>query len=248
MGDPVDDPIAMRHTATVLDTYRITPRVKGFRLRVPGHEFDHGAGQHTTVRFEADGEAVERPYTPTNRPGTDELLVAIKRYDGGVASTCMHGKDRGDEVTLGPLEGNLALADPDRDAAFLSTGTGITAMVALARRQLAVGDGDAHFVHGEKRAETLIFRGALNELAADEPALELTFTLSDPGPDWTGPTGYVQSHLVDLFEDFETRDFYVCGVPEMVVETTATLAELGTPPERIHTEGWEDGAVEDVGS
>ena len=69
----------MTHTAEVVDVYPITPDVNGFRLRVPGHEFDFEPGQHTTVRFESAGETVVRPYTPTNLPGTEELTLEIGR-------------------------------------------------------------------------------------------------------------------------------------------------------------------------
>lgn len=235
----------MTHTATVVDTYDVTPRVKGFRLRVPGHTFDHDPGQHTTVRFESGDEEVVRPYTPTNLPGGAELTLAVKRYEDGLASSYLHQKRPGDEVTLGPLEGNLTLADPDRDVAFLSTGTGVTPMLALCRQYLAEGTGDAHFVHGETDESSLICRAELNALAAQHPDLDLTFTLSDPNWQWTGRAGYVQEHLDDLFDDLAERDYYLCGVPQMVVDTTDRLAELGVPDERIHSEGWEDGAVED---
>ena len=85
----------MTHEATVVDTYQITPRVKGFRLRVPGHEFEYDPGQHTTIRFESGNERIVRPYTPTNLPGTEELAPTIKRYDDGLASSCT----RSDRVT-----------------------------------------------------------------------------------------------------------------------------------------------------
>lgn len=109
----------MTHTAEVGDVYQLTPTVKGFRLRVPGHEFDFEPGQHTTIRFGSGGEAVVRPYTPTNLPGSDELALTIKRYDDGVASSCMHTKRPGDVVEIGPLRDDLTLADPDRDSRSL---------------------------------------------------------------------------------------------------------------------------------
>jgi len=231
------------HTADVVDVYAITPRVKGFRLRVPGQEFDFDPGQHTTVRFESGGEEVVRPYTPTNLPGTDELTLAIKRYDDGLASSFMHTKRPGDTVEIGPLEGALTLEDPGRDVAFLASGTGLTPMMAMLRQYLRDGDGHAHLVLGEKREETIIYRELLNELAAVHPNLDVTFVLSDPNWEWTGRVGYAQEHLEELFGEVQERDCYVCGVPQMVVDTKERLRDLGAPAARIHSEGWEDGVV-----
>jgi ferredoxin-NADP reductase len=47
----------------------------------------------------------------------------------------------------------------------------------------------------------------------------------------------------DVVGDLDGRDFYVCGVPEMVVQTKDRLDELGVPDARVHSEGWEDDEV-----
>jgi ferredoxin-NADP reductase len=236
----------MTHEAEIVDVYDLTPKVKGFRLRVPGHEFEFEPGQHTTVRFESGDETVVRPYTPTNLPGTDELALTIRRYEDGLASSYMHTKRPGDKVTIGPIEGNLKLADPDQDVAFLASGTGITPLLSILRQYLRDGTGHAHVVLGEKREETIIHRGMLNEMAANYPNLDVTFTLSDPNWEWTGRVGYVQEHLEELFDEFNNRDFYICGVPPMVVQTKQKLLDLGTPEEGVHSEGWEDEVVDDI--
>lgn len=236
----------MTHEAEIVDVYDLTPRVKGFRLRVPGHEFEFEPGQHTTVRFESGDETVVRPYTPTNLPGTDELALTIRRYEDGLASSYMHTKRPGDKVTIGPIEGNLKLADPDQDVAFLASGTGITPLLSILRQYLRDGTGHAHVVLGEKREETIIHRGMLNEMAANYPNLDVTFTLSDPNWEWTGRVGYVQEHLEELFDEFNNRDFYICGVPPMVVQTKQKLLDLGTPEEGVHSESWEGEVVDDI--
>jgi ferredoxin-NADP reductase len=157
----------------------------------------------------------------------------------------MHQKRPGDTVTLGPIEGSLTLADPDRDVAFLASGTGLTPMMAILRQYLRDGSGHAHVVLGEKEEETIIHRETLNELAANNSNLDVTFVLSDPNWEWTGRIGFAQEHLDGLFDAFTERDFYVCGVPPMVVQTKEELAALGAPDERIHSEGWEDSVVDD---
>lgn len=232
----------MTRTATVVDTYRLAPQVKGFRLRIRDEELEFDPGQHTTVQFEADGKEVVRPYSPTTLPGTDEFALAIKGYDDGLASSYMHTRSPGDEIEIGEFEGNLALEDPDRDIALLASGTGLTPLLSILRQYARVGNGDAHLVFGERTTDSIFHRSTLEELAAMHD-VEVTYTLSEPEWDWLDRTGYVQAHLEDLFDDFRTRDFYVCGVPGMVVETEDELRDLGTPEERIHSEGWEDDAV-----
>ncbi|WP_267642150.1 ferredoxin--NADP reductase [Haloarchaeobius amylolyticus] len=243
----------MTYSAEVVAVHQQTPDVKQFRLRVDDHEFDHDPGQHVTVQFTFDGEGTEgdvepgeevvRPYTPTNLPGTGELTLAIKQYQDGLASAYMHQRRVGDEVTLGEPEGDLHVREYGNDVAFVSTGTGITPMLAMLRDYLDRGEGHVHFVHGARDREHVMFRETLEGLASEHANLDLTFVLSESEPSWNGRIGHVQDHLGDLFDAVDDRDHYVCGVPEMVVETRETLHDLGAPDERVYAEGWESDAV-----
>ncbi|ESP88529.1 ferredoxin--NADP reductase [Candidatus Halobonum tyrrellensis] len=231
-------------TTTVVSVHQMTPDVKQFRLRRSEGTFEYDPGQHTTVQFEDDGEEVVRPYTPTSLPGTDEVTLAIKRYDDGTASVWMHDRERGDEVELGELEGNLHLRDPERDAAFVATGTGITPMMAMLKEYVDRGEGDAHFYFGEKDQRHLVYRETLDQFEASYENVHVTFSLSDEA--WDGPTGHVQHHVVDAVGDEldpEGTDVYVCGVPDMVVETQEDIVEAGVPEENVYAEGWEDDEV-----
>ena len=233
-------------TTTVVSVHRMTPDVKQFRLRADGEGFDYDPGQHTTVRFERDGEEVVRPYTPTGLPGTDEVTLAIKRYDDGTASVWMHDRERGDEVELGELEGSLHLRNPDRDAVFVATGTGITPMMAMLKDYVDRGEGDAHFYFGEKDQEHLIYRETLDQFDASYANVHVTFSLSEE--EWDGPTGHVQRHVVDDIGDEldpESADFYLCGVPDMVVDAEADIEEAGVTEDNVYTEGWEADEVSD---
>jgi ferredoxin-NADP reductase len=237
----------MPFEATITSIHWMTPRVKQFVVEAD-RRFEFEPGQHTTVRFDRedpDGdedERVVRPYTATNTLGSHELTLAIKRYDDGTASVYMHEREPGDTVTLGELDGELTLRSLDEDMMFVSTGTGITPMVAMLKRYLETGTGEAHFLYGEKTEADVMYRETLDQLSAEHDRLSVVYSLSDE--DWDGPTGHVQTHIEDALDGLE-RDFYVCGVPGMVVDTKAHLADLGVDEDRVFTEGWEDGEVED---
>jgi ferredoxin-NADP reductase len=228
--------------ATLTSIHRMTPRVKQFVLEVEDYTFSYAPGQHVVIEFEQDGETVQRPYTPVNLPGTDTLALAIKRYEDGTASTWMHERSVGEQVTITKPDGNLSLQEPDRDVVFLSTGTGITPMIAMLKQYLHEGSGQVAFLYGERTQEDIMYRETLDHLSADHDNLEVLYSLSHE--DWDGPTGFVQSHLDEVVDErFEEPHYYICGIPPMVVDTEEALRERGVEEERILTEGWEQDAV-----
>lgn len=230
--------------AQVESIHRLTPRVKQFRLeRTDGGTFDHEPGQHTRLHLDRDGEEVVRPYTPTSLPGTAQLTLAIKRYADGTASTHMHERDRGDVVAIEEPEGDLYLRDLGRDLAFLATGTGMTPTMAMLRQALREGTGEVELLLGEKTQADLLYRETLDALAAEHERFSVTYVLSEE--DWAGRTGHVQAHLEDVLGDLAGRDYYLCGVPAMVVETKERLADRGVPDGQVYTEGWEEDEVAD---
>jgi glycine betaine catabolism B len=231
-------------TAKIESIHRVTPDVKQFLLSVDG-EIDYEPGQHTTIRFEQDDEEVVRPYTATSLPGTDRFTLAIRRYDDGTASVYMHEREVGDEVEIGEFGGNLTLDDPTANVAFVATGTGITPMAALIKQHVETVEGEARLFFGESTEEDVIYRETFDQLAAQNARFEPFYSLSEPGEGWTGPTGHVQEHLPEEVEEITDWQFYVCGVPEMVVETKELLSEEGVPEEQVFSEGWEDGEVEE---
>ena len=170
----------MTHAVTIADVHRTTPDVKQFRLVADDHTFEFEPGQHTMVRFENDGEAEARPYTAINRPGTDQLVLAIKRYDDGNCSVWMHERTPGEEIEVEDVGGNLHLRTPVRDAVFVATGTGITPLYPMVQQYAREGEGDAHLVFGERDREHLIFRESLDQLRGSHANVVVDYVLSDP--------------------------------------------------------------------
>jgi ferredoxin-NADP reductase len=101
----------MTLSVTVADVHQMTPDVKQFRLVADDHVFEYEPGQHTMVHFENDGEEEARPYTAATLPGTNELVLAIKRYDDGNGSVYMHERTPGDEIEIEEVGGDLHVRD-----------------------------------------------------------------------------------------------------------------------------------------
>ena len=226
---------------TVVGTYPLTPRVQQLVLETDGPPFSHEPGQHFNVRMEADGSPVYRPYSPVSGPGTDTLVMAVKRYDDGTCSVWLHERTVGDTISVMPPSGNLHLPDPARDVAFLATGTGLTPMMAMLEQYLAEDSGHAVLLYGERSPTDLMYRPTLDRLSASHPNLTVEYVLSDTS--WNGRTGYVQDHLDSALGGLDAPHAYICGVPQMVVDTQSALRDAGLPDDHISTEGWEQGAV-----
>ncbi|WP_225333011.1 ferredoxin--NADP reductase [Halomicrobium urmianum] len=230
---------------TVADVHQMTPDVKQFRLVAEDHTFEYEPGQHTHIHFEQDGEEVERPYTAACLPGTGQIVMAIKRYDDGTASVWMHERTPGDEIEINEVDGDLYVRDLDRDAVFVATGTGITPIYPMLKQYAREGEGNAHLVFGERDEDHLIFRESLDQLNAEHDHVDVDYVLSKADDDWPGREGHVQDHLPDALERvaIDEAAVYVCGVPEMVVETEELFVDAGVDEERVYTEGWEADAA-----
>lgn len=226
--------------AKVVDVTEISPDVNQYTLRLEEGVFEGQPGQHTVISTD---DGFRKPYSVLTLE-EDEAVFMIRDVGNGGVSTYMAEQNVGDTVEVkSNINGNLTLDDPERPVAFISTGTGITPMIGMLQEYVREGSEDAHFIFGDKNTDQLLYKEMLEqyELVYD---VESTYVLSRES--WNGREGYVQEHINDVIEDAHEdteRDFYVCGVPPMVVATKEKLRELGVPDERIHSEGWEDNVV-----
>lgn len=226
--------------AKVVDVTEISSDVNQYTLRLEEGVFKGQPGQHTVISTD---DGFRKPYSVLTLE-EDEAVFMIRDVGNGGVSTYMAEQNVGDTVEVkSNINGNLTLDDPERPVAFISTGTGITPMIGMLQEYVREGSEDAHFIFGDKNTDQLLYKEMLEqyELVYD---VESTYVLSRES--WNGREGYVQEHINDVIDDAHEdteRDFYVCGVPPMVVATKEKLRELGVPDERIHSEGWEDNVV-----
>jgi NAD(P)H-flavin reductase len=123
---------------------------------------------------------------------------------------------------------------PLSDSILVATGTGIAPFRSMLLDRLPQ-EKDRRFtlIFGVRHEYGLLYREELEALARQYPNFEFRPTLTRPGPDWTGATGRVQSHILEALGDRRDMDIYICGLKEMVNDVRSVLKEKGVDRKRI---------------
>ncbi len=235
------------HRLTVADLRRETADAVSIAFAVPEALrgiFAFTPGQYLTLRASLEGAEIRRAYSICSAPEDRELRVAIKHVPGGLFSSHANTVLRpGDSLDVMPPEGRFALPASARTVLALAAGSGITPILSIARSVLAQ-DRASRLVllYGSRSTAEILFRGALEDLK-DRYLGRLTVQhiLSREQQDVAALNGRLDpAKLRQLLPGLIDRALIdaalICGPGGMIDMLGATLAELGLPAARIHSE------------
>lgn len=201
-------------------------------------------GQFLTLLVTIDGETHRRAYSICEGGG-GEVAITAKRIAGGRVSTYLHERLRvGDVIpVLGPSGEFTVAPDPaaSRELVLIAGGSGITPIIAIARAVLATEPhSKVALVFGNRRPDDIIFRAALDELAArHRDRMTIRHVLEEPG-DLAATRGRLDRAIVeaelDAIGEGAGADYYVCGPAAAMAAAVEALTARGVPPARIHQE------------
>ena len=220
-----------------------TPRVKTLVLDAPDWP-GHLAGQHVDIRLTAeDGYQAQRSYSIASAPDEGRLALTVERLaDGEVSPYLTDVLVVGDKLELrGPIGGYFVWeASEGGPVLLLGGGSGVVPLMAMIRHRRAAGsDASMRLLYSAKRADDLIYREELEELAGRGNGFETFFTLTREQPDgWQGFGRRVDRELLDEVGWPAADDplAYVCGPTAFVEAVASALVDSGLPPHRIKTE------------
>ena len=229
--------------ARVLTTRAETPHVRTLVLDVPKWP-GHRAGQHVDLRLTAeDGYQAQRSYSIASPPGIAHIELTIERLDDGEVSPYLSDILREDDIieVRGPI-GGYFVWEPSlqRRLALIAGGSGIVPLMAMLRhRAVNPGSGSALLLYSARSAEDLIYHNELDDLAARDAELDITFTLTRQQPlDWRGYGRRIDRDMLRevLWPPGQAQRVYVCGPTSMVESVATQLVELGYAAQDILTE------------
>ncbi|MEM0129536.1 MAG: FAD-dependent oxidoreductase [Thermoplasmata archaeon] len=211
----------------------------------PDDPMEFVPGQYVTFYLRRDGKSVTRSYSIYSSASLrDRFALLVKRVPMGFASNhlCdLSPSPATTETILAPL-GKFLYRDPgDRRVLMVATGVGLAPFVPMLERLRERSPStDTWLVWGNRHAEDMVGRSALEDLAAAWPRFHFAPVLSRPPSDgsWRGATGHVQDVVRSRFPDLADVDVYLCGANAMVNEMQDLAISLGAPKDHVYVDRW----------
>ena len=221
--------------AVLVEMKELAPKVRHFVFEVPEvRDFYFVPGQFVSMTEVIGGKEIVRPYSIASKPGGNRFELCLNEVDDGIFSPWLFTLKPGDEVETSAPLGYFILRNPQRDAIFVATGTGIAPMRSMLQAWLGQDDPrKLTLIFGVRYEHGLLYGNEFEELAKKHSNFLYLPTLSRPEPSWAGRTGHVQQHLKEAIGDRRDLDIYICGLKAMVDDVRAMLKSMGFDRKQI---------------
>ncbi|KAG6884781.1 hypothetical protein C0993_008342 [Termitomyces sp. T159_Od127] len=204
---------------------------------------------------DAKGRPIIRPYTPISSPDhRGDFSLLVKKYESGNASKYIHELKEGDTLSFkGPIAKFPYKANEFDEVALIGGGSGITPLYQVITHALADNSNKTKFklLFSNVTEQDILLREDLDALQKKYPKhLDVVYLLDKPGPNWTGPSGFINAdvikeHVAPASLGDKVKVF-VCGPPGQVAavagkkagmkqgELGGILKELGYTEEQVY--------------
>lgn len=175
---------------------------------------------------------VEHPYTISSATQDGDRPTFTFRHGGRSAAT-LQSLRLGDQVWLDGPHGDMT-PPSGAGVVLVAGGVGITPMLSMLRTMARDGDDrPVRVLLADQPGETM-FRDELVQL---QTQLAMTVTETERAP----VTPSMLHHLLPPVFVRDRLDYFVCGSTRLIDDTTTSLAALGVPSQRVHTELFDTG-------
>ena len=234
---------ASRHLAVLRNVWNTNSRTKHFEFETAnGSRFEFRPGQYISLDFDVDGETLTRAYSVASSPHHNSRFdLCLNIVLGGHVSPSVFDLKPGDPIQFRGPFGGFVLRNPlDPVSAFIATGTGIAPLRSMIQYIFQKPcSSEVWLIFGVREEADILYRDEFEALARDHSNFHFIPTLSRPGPNWTGHTGYVQQQVERHLRGRQGFHAYICGLKKMVNDVRHQLRSLGYDPKALSCEKYD---------
>lgn len=235
---PVIDRFLHARPGAVVGLRRETRTVVAVEVERPAG-FRYRPGQYAMFRLETEQGPDMRPLSIASAP-QDGTLEFATRMGPSAFKRALVALEPEAAVKVSRPMGSFHF-DRSRPAVIVTGGIGITPLRSMLRDAAASGhDQPIRLLYGNRSVDEIAYRHELEQLAASDSLLRITWALSRP--DGFAPAtgevhmgrigeGLLRRHL----EELPDAVFYLTGPAAMVTEVRTLLRHLRLPPRRLRT-------------
>lgn len=214
---------------------KFTPEIMCVRLKLPqAARLQFLAGQYIDI-LQPGGK--RRAFSIASPPSETEFIeLHIKHVDGGGFTGHVFSDMQLKEILRfeGPLGTFFIRRSSNRPIVMMGGGTGFAPLKAMVEELIDSGDNRAvELFWGAATEKDLYAHELIEQLQAEGANLNFVPVLAEPGPDWTGETGYVHKAVLHHHPDLSPFDVYMSGPPAMIHAARHDFLDAGVPEDRL---------------
>lgn len=219
----------------------LTADVRRIRLKLPrGQRMQFLAGQYMDILLPG---GKRRAFSIASSPNEQEFIeLHVKYVDGGGFTGHVFDSMKPGEILRleGPLGMFFVRLNSPRPILMMGGGTGFAPLKAMIEDLIHAGDERPITLYWGVRTETDLYA---NELIRDFENQHADFryvpVLSEPGPGWTGQTGFVHHTLLNEHADLSPFEIYMSGPPVMVHSARREFLSAGMTEDHLHYDSFD---------
>jgi predicted ferric reductase len=206
----------------------------------PGQALHFSPGQFAWLSLRNSPFAMkEHPFSIASSaergPGIELSIKALGDFSAGIRDVAV-----GETAWVDAPYGTFGIDRHPQAPGYvlIAGGIGIAPLLSMLRTLADRADRRPLWLfYGNRVWERVAFREELEPLAAMLD-LKLVQVLLEPPADWVGEQGYITTEVLARHLPAERADFeyLICGPTPMTVRVERSLAELGVPAARVHSE------------
>jgi ferredoxin-NADP reductase len=221
--------------AELVETREIAPQVRHFVFQAPEvQQLRFKPGQFVSFNQTLGGKKITRAYSIASLPQGNRFELCLNLVQEGLFSPHLFAMKPGDSVEMTDPLGFFVVRNPEKDAVFVATGTGIAPFRSMAPDYLQHPQAqELTLIFGVRHEQSIYYRDDFEALGKCHPNFRFWPTLSRADSSWGGRTGHVQLHLMEAIGERRDLDIYICGLKAMVDDVRAILKAMGFDRKQI---------------